>query len=182
MQDLGSGMAPKDSRPVSLPPSAQTHQPGSVEFVAADTALRQTVAAIHDQAHLELADQKLPTPCRKALESLQEHWDGLTRFLDDLRVPLDNNASERQARGPALGRKNYYGSGSLWSGRLAATLFSLFSTLRLAKLNIRKWLTWYLESCAQHGGRVPSDITPFLPWNMPPETRLELALDPDDST
>ena len=40
------------------------------------------------------------------------------------RIPLDNNASERQVRGPALGRKNYYGSGALWSGRLAATLFS----------------------------------------------------------
>ena len=160
----------------------QIHQPGSVEFVAADTALRQTAAAMHDQARFELANQKLPTPCCKALESLQEHWDGLTRFLDDLRIPLDNNASERQARGPALGRKNYYGSGSLWSGRLAAQLFSLFSTLRLAKLNIRKWLTWYLESCAQSGGRVPSDIAHFLPWNIPPETRLQLALDPDDST
>ena len=62
------------------------------------------------QADAELADPKLPTPCRKVLVSLQEHWDGLTRFVDDLRIPLDNNASERQARGPALGRKNYYGS------------------------------------------------------------------------
>jgi transposase len=109
----------------------------------------------------ELADPKLPTPCRKVLISLQEHWAGLTRFLDDTRIPLDNNASERQARGPALGRKNYYGSGALWSGRLAAMLFSLFATMALAKLNIRTWLTQYLESCAENGGRVPSDIDPF---------------------
>ena len=157
-------------------------QAGGAEFVAADAAVRQTVAAMQAQAAAELADAKLPTPCRKVLASLQEHWDGLTRFVDDLRIPLDNNASERQVRGPALGRKNYYGSGALWSGRLAAMLFSLFATLTLAQINIRTWLTWFLESCAQNGGRVPSDIGPFLPWKMSEEKRREMALDPDDSS
>ncbi len=155
---------------------------GTAEFTAADTGLRQTVAAIQTQADAELTDPKLPTPCRKVLVSLQEHWDGLTRFLDDLRIPLDNNASERQARGPALGRKNYYGYGSLWSGRLAAMLFSLFATLTMAKINSRKWLTWFLERCAQTGGQVPEDITPFLPWKMSQEKRREMTLDPDDSS
>ncbi len=61
-------------------------------------------------------------------------------------------------------------------------LFSLFSTFRLAKLNIRKWLSWYLESCAQHGGRIPTDIEPFLPWNLSHETRLDLALASNDSS
>jgi transposase len=151
-------------------------------FTADDAAIRQTVAAMRTQADAELADPKLPTPCRKVLVSLQEHWDGLTRFVGDLRIPLDNNASERQARGPALGRKNYYGSGALWSGRLAAMLFSLFATLSKAKINSRKWLTWYLESCARAGGQVPGDITPFLPWNMSQEKRREMSLDPDDSS
>jgi transposase len=155
---------------------------GTAAFTAADAAVRQTVAAMRTQADAELADLKLPTPCRKVLVSLQEHWDGLTRFVDDLRIPLDNNASERQARGPALGRKNYYGSGALWSGRLAAMLFSLFATLSKAKINSRKWLTWYLESCARAGGQVPGDINPFLPWNMSQEKRREMSLDPDDSS
>ena len=44
------------------------------------------------QAEIQLSDQRLPTPCRKGLESVQEHWPGLTRFLDDLRIPLDNNS------------------------------------------------------------------------------------------
>ena len=48
---------------------------------------------------------------------------------DDARIPLDNNASERQQRGPAVGRKNYYGSGALWSGRLAAMLGEAISML-----------------------------------------------------
>jgi transposase len=155
---------------------------GSAEFTAADIELRQTVAAMQAQADAELADPKLPTPCRKVLVSLQEHWIGLTRFLDDPRIPLDNNASERRARGPALGRKNYYGSGALWSGRLAAMLFSLFATLSLAKFNVRTWLTWYLKSCAENGGQVPSDINPFLPWKMSAEKRCEFAIDPKDTS
>ena len=154
----------------------------SAESPTADARLRQTVAAMQAQADAELADPKLPTRCHEVLTSLQEHWSGLTRFLDDPRIPLDNNASERRARGPAVARKNYYGSGALWSGRLAAMLFSLFATLDLAEINIRLWLTWFLQSCADHGGRVPSDIARFLPWNMSSEQRRAMALASDDSS
>jgi transposase len=155
---------------------------GSIEFTTPDVELRRTVAAMRSQADAELADPKLATPCRKVLRSLEEHWNGLTHFLDDRRIPLDNNASERRLRGPALGRKNYYGSGALWSGRLAATLFSLFATLTLAKINIHSWLTWFLTCCAENGGQVPCEITPFLPWEMSAEKRLELTIDRNDSS
>ena len=134
------------------------------------------------QAQAELADAKLPAPCHEVLTSLQEHWPGLIRFLDDRRIPLDNNASERRARGPAVARKNFYGSGAFWSGRLAAMLFSLFATLDLGKINIRIWLTWFLQSCADNGGRVPIDILRFLPWNMSSEQRRAMAIASDDSS
>ena len=124
----------------------------------------------------ELANPKLRQPCRKVLTSLQEHWSGLALFVDDPRIPMDNNASERQARGPAVARKNFYGSGSLWSGRLAAAMFSLFATLAHWNINPQKWLTWYLESCAAAGGTVPDNIDPFLPWNLSPEDCASLAL------
>ena len=64
----------------------------------------------------------LATPCRKALESLQEHWEA-DAFVDDPRIPMDNNTSEQLERGPAVARKNFYGSESLWSGQLTAALF-----------------------------------------------------------
>ncbi len=70
----------------------------------------------------------------------------------------------------------------MWSGRLAAMLFSLLATLSLAGLNVRAWLTDYLESCAESGGTAPSDISPFLPWTMPAEKSRALAMDPDDSS
>lgn len=118
------------------------HPAGSVAFAAAAAALRQRLAVMQTQAATELADRRLHPSCRKVLDSLQEHWTGLTRFVDEVRLPLGNNAAERQERGPAVGRKNYYGSGALWSGRLAAMLFSLLATLALAKVHPRKWLTW----------------------------------------
>jgi transposase len=154
----------------------------SAEFTTADARLRQTVAAMQARADAELAAPKLPTPCHEVLISLQEHWSGLTRFLDDPRIPLDNNASERRARGPAVARKNYYGSGALWSGRLAAMLFSLFATLDLARINIRTWLTWSLQSCADNGGQVPFAAHRYLPWNMSSEQRREMAIASEDSS
>src|SRR5262249_17902144 len=111
----------------------------------------------------------------KVLTSLQEHWSGLTLFVDDPHIPMDNNRSERLLRGPALGRKNYYGSGALWSGRLAAALFSLLATLQLWHINPRLLLHWYLQSCAEAGGQAPKDIEPFLPWNLPETMRAKLS-------
>ena len=119
----------------------------------------------------ELADDKLREPCRKALVSLNEHWSGLTLFVDDPRIPLDNNYGERLIRNPAVGRKNYYGSGAEWAGRLAVMMFSIFATLVLWKINPRKWLSWYFDACAENGGNVPDDPASFLPWNLS-ETRL----------
>ena len=65
-----------------------------------------------------------PAP-RKVLESLGDHWTGLTVFVEHPEVPMDNNTAERSGRRRVVGRKNYDGSGSLWSGRLAAMMFSL---------------------------------------------------------
>ena len=140
--------------------------------------LRDVMDAMKQAAAEQLADADLRQPCRKVLNSLQEHWTGLTRFVDDPRIPMDNNASERQVRGPALGRKNYYGSGALWSGRLAAMLFSLLATLGKWNVNPRAWLTWYLQACAEAGSAAPQDITPFLPWNLSPKQRTALAATP----
>jgi transposase len=147
----------------------------SAAFREADDFLRQAVAEMKTQMGTELARADLATPCRKAMESLQEHWEGLTRFVDDMRIPMDNNASERRERGPAVARKNFYGSGSRWSGQLAAAAFSIFGTLSMWKLNPRKWLTWYFEQCAVAGGKVPADIQAFLPWTISEETKKELT-------
>src|SRR4029077_20290961 len=143
---------------------------------AAQAGLRQAVAAMRQQLDTDLADPALRAPARKVLTSLQEHWSGLTHFVADPRIPMDNNLSERRLRGPALGRKNYYGSAALWSGRLGEDLFSILATLQLWQINPRLWLNWYLQSCAEAGGQAPNDIEPFLPWKLSQDIRAKLCL------
>ena len=151
-------------------------QKDAAAFAEADGSLRQAVSEMKTQMETELARADLATPCRKALESLQEHWEGLTRFVDDPRIPMDNNTSEQRARGPAAGRgRTSMARSSQWSGQQAAAMFSIFATLSLWKLNPRKWLTWYFEQCAAAGGKVPADIQPFLPWNLDAAKRSELG-------
>jgi transposase len=150
------------------------HPQGSTVFPQEDRQLRAQLDAMEQQARAELADPTLRRPSRKVLESLQEHWPGLVRFVDDPAIPMDNNASERAGRGAALGRKNYYGSGAVWSARLAATMFSLLATLKLWGLSPQAWLSWYFQECAAGGGQAPADIQRFLPWNLSAERSAEL--------
>jgi transposase len=150
--------------------------PDPPAFAAADAALRGAVTALAAQGEAELADPQVHPARRKVLESLGDHWTGLTVFVEHPEVPMDNNTAERVQRGPVVGRKNYYGSGAVWAGRLAAMMFSLLQTLTLWKLNPRLWLTAYLEACAKAGGIAPPDLANFLPWNLTDERRREWSL------
>jgi transposase len=150
------------------------HAVGAPELASAEAKLREHVAAMAQERERELAEDTLRAPCRKVLVSLKEHWSGLTLFVDDPRIPLDNNYGERLIRNPALGRKNYYGSGSEWSGRLAMMMFSIFDTLALWKINPQKWLSWYFEVCAANHGNAPTNPADFLPWNLSTARLTEL--------
>jgi transposase len=153
-------------------------------FAERDQEVRQSVAEMERQREQELAHDALHPARRKVLESLRHHWPGLTVFVDHPEVPMDNNTAERSERGPVVGRKNYYGSGAIWSGRLAAMLFSLFQTLALWGINPRTWLTAYLTACAEAGGRAPAFPEALLPWNLSEEQRRSWSLAPqsDDSS
>ena len=126
----------------------------------------------------ELAQPDLRVPRRKILESLREHWHGLTQFVDPPEMPMDNNGAERVGRPVAMGRKNYYGSGSVWSGQLMAMMMTLFQTLALHGVEDRVYLTAYLEACAQNQGQPPSDLTPWLPWNFKAATGAPAPVPP----
>lgn len=157
----------------------------SAEFQARQQALQESLQSVHVEA-TRLAEPeangKESNPSakpakgallkvareqqRKIAQSLLNHWPGLSLFLTHPEVPMDNNLGENAIRGPAVGRKNYYGSGSLWSAELAATLFSIFQTLELWGIPQRSWLTNYLQACAENGGKAPSNVDAFLPWSM----------------
>ena len=147
------------------------------EFAQADRRVREQVTKMEQQAKAELAEPQLPPAKKAVLESMGNHWTGLTVFVEHPEVPMDNNTAERAERGPVVGRKNYYGSGSLWSGQLAAMLFSLFQTLALWNINPRIWLTEYLRACAAAGGQAPKDVGAFMPWNLSHQKRKEWSLE-----
>jgi transposase len=115
------------------------------------------------------------TKQKKVLQSLLDHWSGLTLFVEHPEVPMDNNWAENTIRTPVTGRKNYYGSGSIWSAQLAAMLFSILQTLVLWGINPRHWLIRYLQACAENGGKAPRNIDSFLPWSMDEARRTELT-------
>jgi len=76
----------------------------------------------------------------KAISYMGGLWTGLTRFLDDARIPLDNNATERALRGVVLGRKNHYGSRSHRGTEVAALFYSLLESAKLAGIEPKAYL------------------------------------------
>jgi transposase len=148
---------------------------GTTTYAQADRLVREQVEHMRQRFENELAQPDLHPSQRKTLKSLRKHWPGLTVFVDHPEVPMDNNKAERCHRGPVVGRKNFYGSGALWSGRLAAMLFSLFQTIQLWGMDVGKWLTAYLSACASLKGQPPPDPQRYLPWNMTPQERERLS-------
>ena len=143
----------------------------SFQFKERHQALIDSLEVMTTNRNLALADPALHSAQKKVLSSLSNHWSGLTVFVDHPQTPMDNNLAENSLRNSATGRKNYYGSGAVWSADLAAMMFSILQTIILWGLNPRHWLQAFLTACAENGGKTPADLTAFLPWTMD-EARL----------
>ncbi len=164
----------------------------SLMFQEAHQVLGSALVAMRMRCNAVLLDDKmaqehhengmLTAAQRKILVSLQDHWKGLMVFYEYPEVKMDNNPAERLIRNPVVGRKGYYGSGSIWSAELAAMMFSIFQTLLLWNLNPRTWLKCYFEACAQNSGRPPEDLSEFLPWSMNETRRQQLSKQPSNDT
>jgi transposase len=105
--------------------------------------------------------QTLPqSALRKAIEYTTGMWTGLTRFLDDPRIPLSNNHTERSLRGPVVGRKNHYGSRSRRGTEAAAILYSAVESAKLAGVEPHRYMHDAIHA-ALRGERLP------LPHEIP---------------
>ncbi len=147
----------------------------SPAFAERHRDLETKLHQMQERCEAHLHEPELHRAQHKVLTSLHNHWDGLTVFVGRPEVAMDNNTAERILRNPVGGRKNYYGSGSVWSAHLAAMMFSVIQTVLLWGLNPHHWLHAFLQACAEHGGQSPTDLSSFLPWQMTPERREELA-------
>jgi transposase len=101
----------------------------------------------------------------KAMDYMLKRWPAFTRFLDDGRVCLSNNAAERGLRGIALGRKSWLFAGSDRGGMRAAAMYSLIVTAKMNDIDPQAWLADVLARIAGHPA---SRLDELLPWNWRP--------------
>jgi transposase len=108
----------------------------------------------------------------KAIDYMLKRWPTFTRFLEDGRICLTNNAAERALRGIAVGRKNWTFAGSDAGGRRAAALYTLIETCRLNDVDPRVWLA---DVLARLPGHPVTRLDELLPWNWQTSPRCAAA-------
>jgi transposase len=108
----------------------------------------------------------------KAIHYSLKRWTALTRFLDDGRLCMSNNAAERAVRCVAVGRKNWTFAGSEEGGRRAATIYTLIETAKLNDIDPQAWLADVLARLPDHPAKHIGDL---LPWNWRPQNLLAEA-------
>jgi len=101
-------------------------------------------------------------PVAQAMDYLLKRWPGFTRFLEDGRICLTNNAAERALRGLALGRKSWLFAGSDRGGDRAALMYSLIVTAKMNDIDPQAWLADVLARIAEHPAQ---HLNELLPWN-----------------
>ena len=106
------------------------------------------------------AKQPPQSPIGAAIRYTLGQWDELGVFLDDARVPLDNNATERALRRIALGRKNYLFVGDVAAGQSLAGLYSLVATCESRGINPFDYLTHVLARVQDHPANAIDDLLP----------------------
>lgn len=106
----------------------------------------------------------------KAMKYFLKNYEGLTRFLENPILPIDNNPQERLLRNPVIGRKTWYGTHSKRGAETAAILFSLVETCKLNKINPRDYFKKLVESLHSGGPALTPSQYKDLLQNTPNPT------------
>jgi transposase len=124
------------------------------------------LADLHNWMRQRLAQVSAKSDAAGAILYALKRWDGLTRYLGDGSIEIDNNAAERALRGPVLSRKNFLFAGADSGGERAAVLYTLLETAKLNGLDPERYLRDVLSCIAEHP---INRIDELLPWNLVPE-------------
>ena len=131
------------------------------------------VEALHAWLRAEQGTMSKHNPVAKAINYMfkKDRWVAFTRFLENGRVCLTNNAAERALRGVALGRKSWLFAGSERGGDRAAFMYSLIVTAKMNDVDPQAWLG---DVLARLPGTTASRVPDLLHWNWSP-TRQRIA-------
>lgn len=140
-------------------------------------AVRQRTAKPKiDELAIWLDDQLAKIPGKsdlaKAIRYARWRWHALTRYLDDGRLEISNNAAENKIRPAALGRKNWLFCGSDAGGIRAAAFYTLIGTARMNGIEPEAWLT---DVIARIGAHPINRLAELLPWNWQPPATQSVA-------
>ena len=140
-------------------------------------AVRQRTAKPKiDELAIWLDDQLAKIPGKsdlaKAIRYARWRWHALTRYLDDGRLEISNNAAENKIRPAALGRKNWLFCGSDAGGIRAAAFYTLIGTARMNGVEPEAWLT---DVIARIGAHPINRLSELLPWNWQPPATQSVA-------
>jgi len=108
----------------------------------------------------------------KAIAYSLTRWVALTRFLDDGRLCMSNNAAEREIRPLVMGRHNWTFAGSPRGGQRAAAIYTLIQTAKLNYVDPQAWLADVLARLQDHPAK---RINELLPWNWKTERQQKAA-------
>lgn len=124
------------------------------------------VAELEAWMRAERARMSGHAPVAKAMDYKLRRWPGFTRFLEDGRICLTNNAAERALRGIALGRKSWLFAGSDRGGDRAAVMYTLIGTAKLNDVDPQAWLADVLARIAGHPAQRLDELQPWN-WKKP---------------
>jgi transposase len=122
--------------------------------------------AFHDWAKVQRRRLSGKAPLGKAFQYALSRWEALARFVEDGRLSIDNNLSERLLRGIAVTRKNYLFVGSDRGGDRAAAIYTIIESAKLNGLDPEAYLATVLDHMAH--GHVSTRLVELLPWNIQP--------------
>jgi transposase len=136
--------------------------PSEQRLAVRQTRVAPLVADLHLWLQTERARVSAKSAIAKAMDYMLKRWAAFTRFLDDGRLCMTNNAAERALRAIAVGRKNWTFAGSDRGGERAAALYTLIETAKLNDIDPHAWLADVLARIAETPVQRLSDL---LPWN-----------------